>query len=95
MTGYPPSRKGCADCRHHQSMHSTVQDRDGLGRMPPGRCTVPGCPCPAFQSPRATLDRLLALEAPEDARRISAEVEPGWEGDPAGAFNRAARKVLG
>ncbi len=45
--------------------------------------------------PDACMARLLALETPEDAEKIRAALEPGWEDDWAGAFGRAARKVLG
>ena len=40
------------------------------------------------------LKRLLELETPEDARKILDALEDDWYLDWAGAFDRAARKVL-
>ena len=44
--------------------------------------------------PETCMARLLALETPEDAAKIRAELEEGWEQDWAAAFNRAAEKVF-
>lgn len=41
------------------------------------------------------MQRLLAFETPEDAKRIRDALEPGWRSDWAGAFTRAAYEVLG
>jgi hypothetical protein len=46
-------------------------------------------------NPDVCMRRLLALETPEDAARVRDALEDGWKEDWAGAFNRAARKVLG
>jgi len=50
---------------------------------------------PSGDDPQVCMDRLLALETPEDAALIREALEPGWEDDWAAAFNRAAHKVLG
>ena len=53
-----------------------------------------------YKRPKATytaqecMDRLLSLETPEDAAKIRAALEAGWESDWNGAFGRAARKVF-
>lgn len=44
--------------------------------------------------PEACMQRLLALETPEDARKIRDALEPGWQHDWAAAFNRAAEQVF-
>lgn len=47
------------------------------------------------RTPAACMQRLLDCETPEDAEKIKAALEPGWEKDWSGAFSRAADKVLG
>ena len=49
---------------------------------------------PRSDSPKACMDRLLALETSEDAQKIREALEPDWEKDWCGAFGRAAEKVF-
>lgn len=50
---------------------------------------------PGSTNPEACMRRLLALETPEDAKKIRAALEKDWQKDWAAAFNRAANKVFG
>lgn len=49
----------------------------------------------ADRSPEACMQRLLACETPEDAAKIRAALEPGWESDWNKAFTHAADTVFG
>lgn len=37
----------CQCCKHHVSAH--MYDPAELGRMPPAKCSIPGCACVRFQ----------------------------------------------